>query len=621
MQLTNNSTKNIPTVIISQETRHYRIVTDDPDNWHLVANRPLTHGDLVAPTGTSFDVNVCDTEVVDVLLEETRERKRVYTASHAVPNDTSCTQTTLEFPWCFMNHSCMPNTHDTWRTEAPTDLKFAETEATRNIAQGEELTYDYTLELYDCRAPFQCRCGVESCRGWILGFNGLRPEEQKQLLLRASPFVREKFRRDSILKYTDMSPLGRHLVIDYWDCDPALLDNRDGLILLLTRAAHAAGAKIVSTRSHQFERQGITAIALLAESHISIHTWPRARYAGVDIYTCGGCDPLLAHEVMAEALSVRRFDLVELARGRTDSTPSITTVSDEATLRSGLENDSAWFLEGTVPGRRHGNVNHGFNITEMVLKERTRFQECLIFDNSVFGRVLVLDGIVQLSTLDEHIYHEMLVQPPMFAHPKPRRVVIVGGGDGGTLREVLQHDPEQVVMIDIDEHFVRIAAEHLPSLSAGAFADPRVTLLFEDASEALRRYESVFDVAIIDCNDAIGPSKALFEEEFYAVVAHALKNDGTCSVQAGSMMDLELLQQTRLRMGNHLGRTTGFRLTIPSYHCGEYVFLAASRSRNPSGPDSTTLEELQLQRRIVTKHWSPAIHQASQVLPPQSTLW
>ena len=176
-------------------------------------------------------------------------------------------------------------------------------------------------------------------------------------------------------------------------------------------------------------------------------------------------------------------------------------------------------------------------------------------------------------------------------------------------------------MIDIDEQFVRSAAEHLPSLSAGAFVDPRVTLIFEDASETLQRYENAFDIAIIDCNDAIGPSEALFEEEFYAAVANALKDDGVCSVQAGSMLDVDFLEQTLHRMGAYLGRTTGFRLTMPSYHCGEYVFMVASKSRNPSGPDTAALTEIQVRRGIVTKHWSPAIHHASQALPPQSTLW
>jgi len=128
-------------------------------------------------------------------------------------------------------------------------------------------------------------------------------------------------------------------------------------------------------------------------------------------------------------------------------------------------------------------------------------------------------------------------------------------------------------MIDIDEQFVRTAAKHLPTLNAGAFEDPRVTLLFADASKALLRYKGAFDVAIIDCNDAIGPSAALFEEDFYATVARSLADDGICAVQAGSMVDEEFLQQTHRRMTSQLGRTTGFRLTMPSYHCGEYVFL------------------------------------------------
>jgi spermidine synthase len=324
---------------------------------------------------------------------------------------------------------------------------------------------------------------------------------------------------------------------------------------------------------------------------------------------------------LVDSFSSGQFEVVERARGKPDSPHSITMVSDKAPIRTGLKNDSTWFLEGTVPGKRWGNVNHGFAINELVLKERTQFQECLIFENPVYGRVLVLDGIVQLSTFDEHIYHEMLVHPPMFTHPDPERVVIVGGGDGGTLREVLQHNPKEVVLIDIDEQFVRAATKHLPSLSAGAFEDPRVTFLFEDASEALLRYAGIFDVAIIDCNDAIGPSRALFEENFYATVTRALKDGGVCSLQAGSMLETVFLQQTYRRVTTQLGCTTGFRLTIPCYHCGEYVFMVASKSGDPSGPDSTTLSGLQVHRGVVTKYWSPVIHHASQALPPKSTLW
>ncbi len=385
----------------------------------------------------------------------------------------------------------------------------------------------------------------------------------------------------------------------------------------------------MSVHAHRFDHLGVTAVAILAESHISIHTWPEAGYAGVDVYTCGSCEPLRAHATIARALSAGRSERVELVRGHATSPPSLVRAPNAPQgrlpgndrLPTGLADDGKRFFEGSVPGCRDGNVTHGFHISEVVYAARTPFQECLIFDTPVYGRVLVLDGIVQLSTSDEHIYHEMLVHPAMFTHPNPQRVVIVGGGDGGALREVLRHDPAQVTMIDIDEQLVRATKEHLPSVNDGAFDDPRVTLRFEDASEALRRYEGAFDVAIIDCNDAVGPSEVLFGDDFYATVARALTAEGICAVQAGSMLELAFLEQTHQRMARHLGQTTGMRLTMPSYHCGEYVFLVASASCDPRGPDAATLAELQVRRGFDTTHWSPAIHHASQVFPPRFQLW
>jgi len=332
-------------------------------------------------------------------------------------------------------------------------------------------------------------------------------------------------------------------------------------------------------------------------------------YAGVDIYTCGNCDPLEAHKNLYEALFSGRTELVELVRGGIDSPQAITAVPDTSLLRSGLADDGLSFVEGFL------NVSHVFQISQLVCNGRTRFQEYLIFDNPAYGRILVLDGIVQLSTLDEHIYHEMLVHPPMFAHPKPKRVCIVGGGDGGTLREILKHDPEEVVMIDIDEEFVRAIAKHLPSVNNGAFEDPRVTFIFEDANEVLERYQDAFDVAIIDCNDAVGPSEALFEGDFYAKVSRALKDEAVCAVQVGSMLEPTYIQKIRNRMETHLGSTVGFKLTMPSYHCGEYIFEVASKILDSSGPDIRVLEELQEMRGITTKYWSPLMHHASQVLP------
>jgi spermidine synthase len=287
-------------------------------------------------------------------------------------------------------------------------------------------------------------------------------------------------------------------------------------------------------------------------------------------------------------------------------------------VSKGLDPKTGWFHEGTVPGRRHGNVNHGFRITNLVHFAKTKYQDVLIFDNPVYGRVLVLDGIVQLSTSDEHRYHEMLVHPAMFTHPSPRRVLIVGGGDGGTLRETLRHSPEQVVMIDIDGEFVEQAARFLPTLSAGAFDDPRLTLLHEDAACAIDRY-SDFDVLIVDGNDAMGPSVPLFGSPFYARVARALASGGVCAVQVGSFLDEDFIKTTRARISEHLPNTALYRFTMPSYHCGEYCFLMAAKDCDPAGPAATVIEERMKQRGIAgLKYYTPAMHHASQVLPTSS---
>lgn len=417
-----------------------------------------------------------------------------------------------------------------------------------------------------------------------------------------------------------VGPVGRHLVLDYWGCDARLLCDEVALVQIINDAAEAAGAHVLATESHQFDGQGVTAFSILSESHISIHTWPESHYAGIDIYTCGNCDPMLAHALIQERLASSRVRLCELRRGEDDSLDATGARSEAISQRSALAWNQEWFFEDSVPGRRNGKISHGFAIEQVVASDRTAFQDYSIFDSRLYGRVLALDGIVQFSTTDEYIYHDMLVHPAMFSHPNPKRILVVGGGDGAVLREVLRHNPDQVVMIDVDEQFVRGAAKHLPSLNAGAFDDSRIEFIFEDASTALLRYEDSFDLAIIDCNGAIGASEPLFEEEFYASVARSLKVGALCSVQAGSMLDMDFLVQTRQRISVHLGRVNCFKLTIPSYHCGEYIFMVASKSHDLLDVDHATLARRQSQREIETKYWSPAMHHASQVFPPCSPL-
>ncbi len=255
------SLEEIRTIVTVKESDLYRIITDDSDNWHLIANRFIAGGELFTVPSVFSLVDVHNVDYVDVILEETQERKQVFTAVSAVPSNASCLQDTLEIPSCFMNHSCEPNMNVSW---SQADLKSAVAVAARDIAKGEELTSNYNMEYYEYKSPFECRCGTQSCSGTISGFNGLSSEQQAHFLSHASPFIQEKYRHSSITGYTDMSPSGQHIVVDYWDCDKDLLNDEEKLILLLTQAAKVADVKVISTHSHKFEPEGVTAIAILA---------------------------------------------------------------------------------------------------------------------------------------------------------------------------------------------------------------------------------------------------------------------------------------------------------------------------------------------------------------------
>lgn len=198
-----------------------------------------------------------------------------------------------------------------------------------------------------------------------------------------------------------------------------------------------------------------------------------------------------------------------------------------------------WFLEVLGP-----NEGHLHGIKAVLFSQDTPFQHIEVVEFGDYGRSLVLDGKVQSTQVDEFIYHEALVHPAMLAHPHPRRVLVVGGGEGATLREVLRHRTvEQALMVDIDRAVVDVSRELLPDFHAGAFEDPRSELVFEDARRWLETHDRTFDVIIIDLSDPIeeGPCYRLYTREFYGLVTRRLSPDGLIALQAGTVAPHDLL--------------------------------------------------------------------------------
>lgn len=183
------------------------------------------------------------------------------------------------------------------------------------------------------------------------------------------------------------------------------------------------------------------------------------------------------------------------------------------------------------------NLTRSIKVEEVFYEGRTKYQYVQIFNNELLGKALFLDKKIQSAEIDEFVYHESLVQPVLLTHPLPRQVLIIGGGEGATLREVLRHDcVRQATMIDIDKKLVNLCQEYLPEWSAGAFSDPRTNLKFGDALKYVCNCKKKFDVVISDLTEPVerGPSVYLFTQEFFRRIFHIMKDDGLFVLQAGS---------------------------------------------------------------------------------------
>ena len=251
---------------------------------------------------------------------------------------------------------------------------------------------------------------------------------------------------------------------------------------------------------------------------------------------------------------------------------------------------------------------------------RTRFQDYFIFQTGAFGKVLVLDKDVQSTERDEYIYHETLVQPAMLAHPNPRSVFIVGGGEGATLREVLRHPTvEKAVMCDIDDELVEMARRLLPEWHQGAFDDSRARIVTEDARGWLENHPDTYDVIIVDLNDPVGqdnPARMLFTVEFYELLKRRLNPGGLMAMQAGMILLTHhkmhpVVHNTVKQVFRH---TRSYRNYIPGFMLN-FGFIVASDAVDITGLSEGILESRIVERGLALRHLDAAFTEAMFVLP------
>ncbi len=247
----------------------------------------------------------------------------------------------------------------------------------------------------------------------------------------------------------------------------------------------------------------------------------------------------------------------------------------------------------------------------------TEHQRIRVFENPTFGRIMTLDGVVQVTEADNFIYHEMLTHVPILAHGAARRVLIVGGGDGGMAREALKHESvEQVTMVEIDGGVVGFCREYLPRVSAGAFDDPRLDLVIADGSEFVKTNADLYDVIIVDSTDPIGPGEVLFTDTFYGHAKARLAEGGILVTQNGvPFLQGEELTNTMRAFRALFSDATCYLATIPTY-AGGPMALGWGTDGAARSVDLPTLRARFQAAGIETDYYTPEVHLGAFALPP-----
>ena len=273
-----------------------------------------------------------------------------------------------------------------------------------------------------------------------------------------------------------------------------------------------------------------------------------------------------------------------------------------------------WFTEAHTP-----DVNFSIRVSRHLLSEKTEFQQIDVFDSPEFGRFFTLDSAIMATEKDEFIYHEMIVHVPMAAAPYVKRVLVVGGGDGGTVRELARYSAiEKIDMVDIDRRVVEVCKEFLPFTSC-KLDDPRVTLYFEDVVKFVARKESEYDLIIVDSTDPVSVGEGLFTSEFYKSCHKALNENGILVNQHESPYYETTaipMRRAHQRIKEHFITESCrvYQAFIPTYQSGHWLFGFAGKSKSKSDPldfDDSKWNALGLE----TKYYNTDLHRASFVLP------
>ena len=272
-----------------------------------------------------------------------------------------------------------------------------------------------------------------------------------------------------------------------------------------------------------------------------------------------------------------------------------------------------WFRE-TV----RDQVGQVVRVKEVLLSEKTPFQQIDILETDQFGRILVLDGTINVGEKDEFIYHEMLVHVPMFVHPRAETLLVVGGGDGGVVREALKHPITRIDLVEIDRRVIEISRQYFPDVSCG-LDDKRVRIIIEDATRLIEGIEDEYDVVIVDSTDPIGVGSSLYQETFYHNIRRALRQNGIVTTQSESpFFDRDIIKDLYPKLRSVFPLVRTYLAPVPFYPGTYWSFAFCSKGIDPLKDFKSSGISMQ---QIETRYYDEEVHRGAFIIPKCIRNW
>lgn len=418
-----------------------------------------------------------------------------------------------------------------------------------------------------------------------------------------------------------MNALGRHILVEFSGCHPDVMNDVGIIEKEMVEAARTAGATVINSSFHHFSPFGVSGVVVIQESHLAIHTWPEYRYAAVDLFTCGETvDPWVSFEHLKKAFQATSYSAIEMNRGslplikKSDYRPS-NLRSEPAPIAGDYKiTRNVWFTD------KDENQALSLRYTgDVLFNEKTPYQTVRVYDSASYGKMLTINNMIMCTERDEFHYHEMIVHPVMQSLRDAKKILVIGGGDGGTIREIFKYPQvESVTLVEIDEAVVRASRTHLPAI-AKDFDHPKLKLIIGDGIRfAQEAKPDSYDLIIVDGSDPVGPAKGLFSAEFYGHCHRALTGSGVLVTQGESPMFhektfMELNSCLKSIFGPRSVQTMLFHAT--TYPSGMWSLMVGTKGGMNPAKDFDTKAAATFSRQQGLRYYNEELHEAAFKLP------